>query len=135
MKRRIQQLVIIVCTVTGFFLSSTPTLAAEHATLVKHPPVGTANAYYVGNRAPLRPSPLIALPMKSIQARGWLRKQLELQGAGFLGSLGDISRFMGKEGNAWLSRGKRRSRLGRGALLAQRVHPDGLLAERPGDDQ
>ena len=41
--------------------------------------------------------------MGAVQPRGWLRKQLELQAAGFHGHLGEISRFLKKEGNAWLN--------------------------------
>ena len=61
------------------------------------------NSLYVGNRAPLAPSPLVKLPIGAIRPEGWLRRQLELQAAGFHGHLGEISRFLKKENNAWLS--------------------------------
>jgi hypothetical protein len=67
------------------------------------PDTGTTNGYYVSNREPLQPNPLIKLPIRAIQPRGWLRKQLELQAAGFHGHLGEISGFLQKEGNAWLN--------------------------------
>ena len=60
------------------------------------------NAHYAGNRAPLLPSPFIKLPLTAIRPDGWLRKQLELQSAGFHGHLDEVSRFMKKENNAWL---------------------------------
>lgn len=56
-----------------------------------------------GNRPPLRPTPLIKLPVGAVTPRGWLRRQLELQAAGFVGRLGEISPWLRKEGNAWLS--------------------------------
>ena len=86
------------------------------------PATSSTNAFYVGNRAPLRPAPLIKLPVGTIRPEGWLRKQLELQADGFHGHLGEISRFLEKEGNAWLdSSGRRRSRLGRAAVLAEGI--------------
>ncbi len=62
---------------------------------------GGANSYYVGNRAPLEPSPLMKLPLGSVRAEGWLRRQLELMAEGFTGRLSQISRFCQFEGNAW----------------------------------
>lgn len=66
-------------------------------------PTGRANAHYATNKAPLQPSPLVKLPVGAVRPEGWLRKQLELQNAGFHGHLTEISRFLQKEGNAWLS--------------------------------
>ncbi len=73
-------------------------------TVVDHPDSAAANNFYVGHRAPLAPSPFLKLPIRAITPKGWLRKQLELQAAGFHGRLGEISRFVKKEGNAWLSK-------------------------------
>ena len=42
------------------------------------------------------------LPVGAIRAEGSLRKQLELQAAGFHGQLGELSEFPKKENNAWL---------------------------------
>ncbi len=64
------------------------------------------NAHYHGNREPLLPSPLIKLPIGSVEPRGWLRKQLELQSEGFLGHLPEISEFVHRENNAWLNPGE-----------------------------
>jgi DUF1680 family protein len=44
------------------------------------------------------------LPVGAVQPRGWLRKQLELQAAGFHGHLTEISSFLKKDKNAWLSK-------------------------------
>ncbi len=66
-------------------------------------PGGPGNAYYIGNRPPLVPVPLCKLPIGAIRPEGWLRKQLELSAAGMAGRLGELSSFLKKEGNAWLS--------------------------------
>jgi len=71
--------------------------------VVDKPDTEGGNDYYVGNRAPLTPSPLIKLPVGAIEPAGWVRRQLELQADGFHGHLTEISRFLIKEGNAWLS--------------------------------
>jgi hypothetical protein len=76
---------------------------ADEVTVVKHPPTQTRNAFYAGYREPLRSTPLVKLPVGAVRPQGWLRKQLELQAAGFHGHLGEISGFLGKKGNAWLS--------------------------------
>ena len=86
--------------ISAFFVSGQ--IHAEGVRVVPKPPTDARNPLYVGNRAPLRPTPLIKLPVGSIQPRGWLRKQLDLQRAGFHGHLGEISRFLEKDGNAWL---------------------------------
>ena len=59
------------------------------------------NTFYVGNREPLAPSPLIRLPVGSIEAKGWLKTQLDLMTEGFTGRLPEVSRFCKFEGNAW----------------------------------
>jgi DUF1680 family protein len=70
---------------------------------VARPDATAKNRHYAGNREPLLASPLIKLPIGAIRPGGWLRRQLELQAAGFHGHLGEISRFLKKDGNAWLS--------------------------------
>ncbi len=70
---------------------------------VDRPDTDSTNSNYVANRAPLVPNPVIKLPIGSIRPEGWLRRQLELQAAGFHGHLGKISAFLQKNGNAWLS--------------------------------
>ncbi len=72
-------------------------------TALERPPTTPAVALYVGNRPPLRPSPLVKLPIGAIRPQGWLRTQLQLQAEGFSGRLPELSEFLRKEGNGWLS--------------------------------
>jgi hypothetical protein len=93
----------MVMVLLGAGLSSRFSCAADEVTVVKHPPTQTRNAFYAGYREPLRSTPLVELPVGAVRPQGWLRKQLALQAAGFHGHLGDISSFLRKPGNAWLS--------------------------------
>ncbi|MBN2513460.1 MAG: glycoside hydrolase family 127 protein [Sedimentisphaerales bacterium] len=72
--------------------------------IVDKPDVSRPNQNYVGNRQPLAPSPLIKLPPQAIQPGGWLYKQVRLQADGFHGHLTEISDFLKKDKNAWLSK-------------------------------
>lgn len=65
----------------------------------------TRNDFYVSNRAPLQPQQLIKLPAGTIQPEGWLKQQLELQKNGLNGHLGEISAWLQKKDNAWLTTG------------------------------
>ncbi len=64
---------------------------------------GSADAkpLYVANRAPLEPSPFIKLPIGSIEPRGWLRHQLEMERDGMTGHLKEISPWLNFEKSAW----------------------------------
>jgi hypothetical protein len=73
-----------------------------NVTTVDRPTAGR-NAYYGGTRAPLSPTPLIKLPITAFTPGGWLRKSLELQRDGLTGNLGEISIWLTKKDNAWLS--------------------------------
>jgi hypothetical protein len=72
-------------------------------TAVRIPPLAGENAHYVEYRPPLVPNPLIKLPIGSIEPRGWLRTQLELQRDGFIGHLSEISKWCNAEVSAWMS--------------------------------
>ncbi len=73
-------------------------------TVVDRPDVSRTNSFYVSNRQPLQPSRLILLPTGSVEPRGWLRVYLQRQREGLTGHLGEISAWLQKEDNAWLSR-------------------------------
>jgi hypothetical protein len=64
---------------------------------------GDRTNFYVGNREPLLPSPLIKLPIGAITPKGWLRHQLELEAQGMTGHLTEISKWCKFAGNAWAS--------------------------------
>jgi hypothetical protein len=73
---------------------------------VATPPLAGAARFYVSNRPPLRPSPLIKLPIGAIDPKGWLLSQLQLMRDGLTGRLEEISRFL-KPDSGWIDpRGK-----------------------------
>lgn len=63
---------------------------------------GPDASLYTFRRPPLARSLLARLPIGSITPRGWLRHQLELEAAGQLGHLQEISKFLKWEGNGWI---------------------------------
>ncbi|HAK30744.1 MULTISPECIES: beta-L-arabinofuranosidase domain-containing protein [Sphingobacterium] len=73
------------------------------ATSVNQLPLTGKNTQYVNNRAPLRQNALLKLPVGSIVPEGWLGKYLALQKDGLTGHLGEISAWLSKKNNAWLS--------------------------------
>lgn len=80
------------------------TTASGEVTVVDSPDSAPKNKWYVGNRAPLVPGRLIGLPAGSVKPAGWLREMLDRQRQGLTGHLGEISAWLQKEDNAWLSK-------------------------------
>jgi len=78
--------------------------SAETVTVTDRPATAATNSYYLGNRAPLLPSRFIALPSGAVQPKGWLLEVLKRQRDGLSGNLGEISVWLQKEDNAWLSK-------------------------------
>ncbi|MDD4644740.1 MAG: glycoside hydrolase family 127 protein [Bacteroidales bacterium] len=76
---------------------------APRVTPAALPDIAKNNSNYTGNKAPLLNSPFIQLPVGSVKPKGWLLKQLELQADGYFGHLGEISKYLIKENNSWLS--------------------------------
>ena len=74
-------------------------------TVVDRPDTQSTNVNYVSYRAPLQPLNFIKLPVGSIQPEGWVKRYLELQRDGLTGHLGEISAWLEKENNAWLTNG------------------------------
>ena len=77
-------------------------LTGSAAVLVKNkPPADVRGELYIGNRAPLQPSPFMKLPIGSITPRGWLRHMLELEAQGMTGRLKEISPWLEFATSAW----------------------------------
>ncbi|TWV10450.1 hypothetical protein FQ707_12990 [Bacteroidaceae bacterium HV4-6-C5C] len=74
-------------------------------TTLDRPSCTKVNPNYIGSRQPLKPMNFLKLPIGSIQPEGWLKKYLELQRDGLTGHLNEISAWLAKENNAWLTKG------------------------------
>src|SRR4051812_14226901 len=97
--RRLPALAIVIA-------SAMSTVTAQEPPAVraaKAPPADTSNKHYRSNRAPLKPSPFVKLPVGHIEPRGWLRETLELEAKGMTGHLPEVSKWCKREGNAWSS--------------------------------
>ncbi|QNL50556.1 glycoside hydrolase family 127 protein [Olivibacter sp. SDN3] len=91
--------------VTGlFFITACNNKTTETISSVERPDTTTVNQHYVSNRKPLQALNFVKLPVGSIKPQGWLLKYLELQREGLSGQLGEISAWLAKENNAWLSK-------------------------------
>lgn len=88
-----------------FSLFSLSSFADADNTTLRHVqrPDSGPNEFAVGNREPLAPSAFRKLPIGAIRPEGWIRKQLELEANGFTGRLTEISPWLDKKNNAWLS--------------------------------
>jgi hypothetical protein len=93
--------------VLAALLALSYTLSADSAPqptalgVVQSPPTAGTNPFYVTNRAPLLPNPLLKLPIGSIRPNGWLRRQLELEADGMTGHLEEISKWCKFGASAW----------------------------------
>src|SRR5437016_1030901 len=74
---------------------------SEEIRYVQGPPMEQPNKFYVSNRAPLRISRFVKLPIGSIEPRGWLRNQLQLEADGMTGHLQEISQWCDLKTSAW----------------------------------
>jgi len=74
------------------------------ASIVDRPPLAGNRAYYHANRTPLKPVPLMKLPITAYEPGGWLKEMLHRQSKGLAGELGRISIWLTKQDNAWLSK-------------------------------
>lgn len=80
-----------------------PGVQAQTCTFVDRPSITAGQSNYANNRAPLLPNHFIKLPVGQIQLEGWLKKYLELQRDGLTGHLNEISAWLDKKNNAWLT--------------------------------
>lgn len=85
-------------------LAMTATSLPAAVEVVNGPNLSRTNTLYVSNRAPLKPSQFIGLPVGSVEPRGWVREFLRRQREGLTGHLGEISAWLQKEDNAWLNK-------------------------------
>lgn len=89
---------------TAISISCSRTMPADRITIVARMDTVSTNKYYPGNRPPLRPSSFIKLPVTAIKPKGWLLEYLNRQRDGLTGHLGEISAWLQKKNNAWLSK-------------------------------
>jgi len=68
--------------------------------VVDTPQTDRSNSFYASNGPPLLSSPLVKLPLGSVQAEGWMRHQLELMAEGLTGHLPELSTFL-KSDSGW----------------------------------
>lgn len=92
---------------TVAFVLCAGTLQAQPVTCrVVDRPDNTALSYnYTNARTPLRQQHFIKLPVGSIRPAGWVGRYLQLQRDGLTGHLGEISAWLDKHNNAWLTKG------------------------------
>ena len=87
-------LIVCGCTVDGGGVS-----------VVTDYPTDSKNVNYPVAGAPLQSQSLVKLPVGSIAPGGWLKAQLDAQKDGLNGHLGEISAWLQKEDNEWLTDG------------------------------
>jgi len=76
----------------------------EEVQVVGAPDLSQTNGFYSGNRPPLEASRFLPLPTGDVQPRGWLLTILQRQRDGLSGHLSEISKWLAKKDNAWLSK-------------------------------
>jgi hypothetical protein len=78
----------------GALLMLATRAGADTVTDVTNIQAGARGTLYIGNQAPLQPSPLMRLPPGSIQPQGWLYTMLERQRNGLNGLEEQVSPFL-----------------------------------------
>lgn len=91
--------------IASFLLGMTCNTGFAGVSVVDRPDVSGSNFNYTVNRSPLQSQYFIKLPAGSVKPAGWIETQLRLQKEGLMGNLGEISAWLQKDGNAWLSDG------------------------------
>jgi hypothetical protein len=95
-------LCIALCLLVGCAVVSLPN--RDKVAVTDSPDFSQTNLFYTGNRAPLEPSRLLALPIGAVRPKGWLLETLKRQRNGLCGHLGEVSVWLQKDDNAWLSK-------------------------------
>lgn len=96
---------MLFCAALSMCCSCNHTSTEFSVTMTDRPDRMEQNPNYANNRSPLQPSHFLKLPVGSIKPEGWLKKYLELQRDGLTGHLNEISAWLEKENNAWLTNG------------------------------
>ncbi|MCX8491639.1 MAG: glycoside hydrolase family 127 protein, partial [Cyclobacteriaceae bacterium] len=78
--------------------------SSTDVSVVSKIPLTATSSYYASNRSPLVSTVLIKLPVTAVKPQGWLREYLIRQRNGLTGNLGNISAWLTKKNNAWLSK-------------------------------
>lgn len=78
---------------------------SQEVSVVDRPDNSKTSQNYTNARTPLLQQHFIKLPVGSVKPAGWVGRYLELQRDGLTGHLGEISAWLEKDGNAWLTTG------------------------------
>ncbi len=96
---------LLILTGSCLFISFTVRQPAMNTvTVVDKPTVEKQNSFYLNNYTPLVQNCFLKLPVTAIKPKGWLKEYLVRQKNGLTGNLGEISAWLQKENNAWLSK-------------------------------
>lgn len=87
--------------VVAFSLFASLSTGFGQVAVVERPMTTSTNSFYVGNRAPLEPSPFYKLPIGAITPGGWVRHQLEMERDGMTGHLEEISPWLDFAKSSW----------------------------------
>ncbi|MCX7007609.1 MAG: glycoside hydrolase family 127 protein [Kiritimatiellaeota bacterium] len=98
-----------ILTLTALLLAPLAGTAIANETeihVMRQPTVSAADGFYTPNRAPLQPTAFMKLPLGSIEPRGWVRHQLELDATGIPGRFEEISKFLQFTNTGWVEPAK-----------------------------
>ncbi len=103
MMKRITLLPICLLLMVVLFGCKNRVDSVAKVSVVNSPDLSSKNTHYTSNRAPLKPSAFIKLPVGVVKPEGWVKECILRQKNGLSGQLGDISAWLQKKDNAWLS--------------------------------